>query len=270
MFWGLAFVGSLTLHLGVPFGLLDRVSTPPQTHAEEPVGVTGAIMFDLSDLIAAPTDAGEDSAAQNASTEAPTVTESAEAVEPAKAADEPVLNQVPYDVMDDELKFGIASPEPAADTEEIAQETATEYTPEQVDKNSQLGANDSAAAQASVSGQQAPRVAEKTKAQSEGLTAQDRARIGDWQKSVVLTIAKAKSYPNEARKQRIEGAVRVLFTLDSYGTLLTAKVQDSSGATVLDDAALATLRRIGKFPTPPSVLRQDRFTLLVPLGYEIK
>jgi protein TonB len=268
-FWALAATGSLAQHLGLPLSLFDP-SAPPPPPARETAGVTGAIMFDLSDLIAAPADAGEDSTAQNASQEAPTVTESAEAVDPAKAADEPLLNQVPYDVADDELKFGIASPEPAEDTEEIAHETATEYTPEQVDKDSQLGAEDSAASEASVSGQDAPQVAEKAQAQSEGLSAQDQAQIEEWQKSVVLTIAKAKSYPAEARKKRIEGTVRILFTLDSYGTLLRAQVQDSSGAQVLDQAALEVLHKIGKFPTPPSVLQLQEYTLLVPLSYGIK
>lgn len=268
-FWALAATGSLALHLGLPLSLFDPSAPPPPT-ARETAGVTGAIMFDLSDLIAAPADAGEDSVAQNASQEAPTVTESAEAVDPAKAADEPLLNQVPYDVADDELKFGIASPEPAEDTEELAHETATEYTPEQVDKDSQLGAEDSAASEASVSGQDAPQVAEKAQAQSEGLSAHDKAQIEDWQKSVVLTIAKAKSYPPEARKKRIEGTVRILFSLDSYGTLLRAQVQDSSGAQVLDQAALEVLHKIGKFPTPPSVLQLPEYTLLVPLSYGIK
>ncbi|WP_420567590.1 energy transducer TonB [Thalassovita sp.] len=270
LFWSLAAAGSLALHLGLPLGLIDAVAPPPEPPTADTAGVTGAIMFDLSDLIAAPSDAGEDSAAQIASQQAPTVTQATEAVEPAKAADQPLLNQMPHEVLDDELKFGVASPEPANETEKTAQETATEYTPEQVDKNSQLGATDSVAAQASVSGQEAPRVAEKAQAQSEGLTAQDKARIEDWQRSVVLTIAKAKSYPPEARKKRIEGTVRVLFTLDSYGNLLTARVQDSSGAPVLDNSALKVLRKIGKFPTPPTVLQQDSFTLLVPLSYGIR
>ncbi|MGH1356033.1 MAG: TonB family protein [Thalassovita sp.] len=269
VFWGLAMAGSVALHLGLPLSLFDP-DAPLNPQVVETTGVTGAIMFDLSDIIAAPSDAGQDSVAQNASQQAPTVTESAEAVDPAKAADEPALNQVPYDVADDELKFGVASPDPAEETKEIAKETATKYTPEQVDKESQLGAEDSQASEASVSGQDAPQVAEKAQAQSEGLTAQDKAQIEDWQKSVVLTIAKAKSYPPAARKKRIEGTVKILFTLDGYGALIDAQVQDSSGHTVLDQAALDTLRKIAKFPTPPAVLQLEAFTLLVPLSYGIR
>ena len=260
--WGAAALASVALHVGLPMGIMAPAATPPPEPRQE-TGVTGAIMFDLSDIIAAPADSGQDSAAQ-------TVTESAEVVDPAKAADEPVLNQIPHAVEDDELKFGVASPDPVEETEELAQETATEFEPEKVDEASTLGAEDADASVASVSGQDAPAEAETAQAKSEGLSADQKAEVQAWQKNVVLAIAKAKSYPAKARAKRIEGTVKIRFSLDGYGTLLSREVAESSGYPLLDQAALAVFDKIAKFPTPPSHLNEDRFTLMVPINYSVK
>lgn len=260
---------SAAAHLGLSAALLARPAPPPEPPRTE-TGVQGAILFDLSDVIAAPTEAGEDSSEVAAAEEAPTVTESPEAVDPARAADEPILNQTPYEVTDDELKFGIASPDPAEETEETARETAAEYQEEQVEDPSSLGATAAEAAQASVSGVQAEAEAEKAQASSEGLSAEQLAEITEWQKAVVLRIAKAKTYPPEARKKGIEGEVKVRFTIDRYGKVLARELAESSGAAPLDAAALAVFDGLEKLPTPPAHLAGAQFTLLIPLNYTIR
>jgi hypothetical protein len=108
-FWACAAVVSVGFHGGLSYLVLQD---QPVEVAEQQVdaGITGAIMFDLSDLIAAPADMAEDSAKTVESAEAPTITESPEVVDPAKAADEPILSQIPYAVEDESLKFGVASP----------------------------------------------------------------------------------------------------------------------------------------------------------------
>lgn len=267
--WTLAAAASVGLHLALPAQLLSQPPAPPP-EAREETGVTGAVLFDLSDIIAAPAETGEDSAETVESRAAPTVTESADHVEPARAAEEPLLSQIPYDVADESLKFGVASPEPAEETEDLAEETATEVDPEQVEAPSQRGAEAAQAAQASVSGVAAEQQAETAKAQSEGLTAEQKQEILDWQRDVVLAISKAKRYPPQARRQRIEGEVSVRFTLDSYGSLLSAEIASSSGADVLDRAALAVLEELGKLPTPPNHLSGEAFTLIIPLRYRFR
>jgi protein TonB len=54
-----------------------------------------------------------------------------------------------------------------------------------------------------------------------------------------------KRYPTgrEASMQRPQGMVRVWFTLSRNGSLLDAGIQDSSNSLLLDNAALATVRR---------------------------
>jgi len=268
-FWVLAAVASLGVHFALPISFLakDAAQIAP---TPEDQGVTGAILFDLSDIIAAPSGPAEDSVAQEESAAAPTVTESPEAVEATKAADQPMLNQSPFEVEDDSLKFAMAAPEPEVEAEKIAEEIATEFDPEQVDTASQLGAEDKAGSVASVSGIEAEQEAETATAESEGLTAARKAELQEWQKAVVVKISKAKTYPPQARRQKVTGEVHIRFTLDSYGHVLTAEVATSSGWPVLDQAALRTIKNIGKMPTPPSHLGQEQLSLMIPLRYRFR
>ncbi|MBP0482803.1 energy transducer TonB [Sagittula salina] len=258
---------SAALHIVLPASLLTQAPAPAP---EVSSGATGAILFDLSDIIAAPSEAGEDSAEVAAAIDAPTVTESAEAVDPAKAADEPPLQQIPYEVEDDELKFAVASQKPEVETDKVAHETATEYDEEKVQAETQMGATAQDAAQASVSGVEAESQADSAKAQDEGLTAEQMAQVTQWQRDTVVRISKAKRYPDLARKKRIEGEVLVRFTLDRYGAVLSRAVETSSGWPVLDQAALKVFDNIEKLPTPPSHLSGTKFTLLVPLRYSFR
>jgi protein TonB len=268
-FWSAAALASLSLHVLLPAQILASAPEPAQKPVLE-TGATGAILFDLSDFVASPSEAGEDSAELAEAGEAPTGTESPEVVHAAKAADEPLLQQIPYEVEDDELKFGIASPDPVEETEEIAHETATEYDEEQVNAESQLGAVDQDASVQSVSGVDSEQTADKAQAAEEGLTAEELEQITEWQKSIVVRISKAKRYPKTARKQGIEGDVTVRFTIDRYGAILTREVAKTSGHPVLDDAALKVFDDLGKLPTPPSHLAGSEFNLMVPLRYSFK
>ncbi|MBI6630774.1 energy transducer TonB [Pontibaca salina] len=268
-FWLVAIMFSAGLHLGFPAQIMSQA---PHPEDEEPrtEGITGAIMFDLSDVIAAPSALAEESVAQEESEQTPTVTESPEAVKAAQESEQPILSQIPYDVDDDSLKFGVAAPEPEAQTEEIATEIATEHDPEQIEADSQVGAEDSAASEQSVAGVHAETEADTAEASSEGLTAEQTAEIREWQKSIVLMISRAKTYPSQARRDRIEGEVQVRFTLDRYGAVISAEIADSSGWPVLDRAALETVASIDKMPTPPNYLEGDEFTLLIPLRYRFR
>jgi protein TonB len=268
-FWAFAAVVSVSLHCGLSYLALQN---QPAAVAEQQVdaGITGAIMFDLSDLIAAPADMAEDSTEAVESAEAPTITESPEVVDPAKAANEPILSQIPYAVEDDSLKFGVASPDPVEETEDLADEIATKYEPEDVDQASTTGAQQSDAADASVAAVATEETSDISKATGEGLTAEEKEAVRKWQRDIVLRISKVRKYPPLARKQRIEGEVRVRFTLDQYGTILSSQIETSSGSPVLDEAALAVFDEIGKLPTPPRYLQGESFTLLAPIRYSFR
>jgi protein TonB len=268
-FWSVAIAASVAIHVGLSVQILTRLAEPAPAEPQ-PDGITGAIMFDLSEVIAAPSALEEDSLAEQETQEAPTVTESPEMVEAAKATQQPILNQIPYDVDDDSLKFGVAAPEPDAETEKVAEEIATERDPEQVDAESQVGAEDRQASVQSVAGIEVETETETAKAESEGLTAKQTETIREWQKSIVLLISGSKAYPEKARRDRVEGEVQIQFTLDRYGALMATEVAKSSGSVILDEAAVQTVTKLKKMPTPPNYLDGDEFTFVIPLRYSFR
>lgn len=61
-------------------------------------------------------------------------------------------------------------------------------------------------------------------------------------------IERAKKYPLIARRQGIKGSVNLLFEIDNDGGLKKLSVAESSGSNLLDDEALATLKRAAPYP----------------------
>lgn len=61
-------------------------------------------------------------------------------------------------------------------------------------------------------------------------------------------LERFKYYPASARRRGIEGVVEVSFDLDGEGRASTLQVTEGSGYSVLDQAALQTVRRAEPFP----------------------
>ncbi len=267
----LAIGGSVALHAWGPAMIVQRFERPEMVpQPQDDLGIQGAIMFDLSDVIAAPSEISEDSIAVTESVAAPTVTESPEYDDPAKATDAPMLQQIPYAVEDDSLKFAVAAPETETETDAAATDLAQEYDEEMVDKPSSAGADDVAETIAAQSGVASDATADQVQAEDEGISAEQMAEVTEWQKSIVLRIAHAKTYPSEARRDGIEGEVRVAFEMDRYGEIISRRIETSSGHEILDNAALQVLDEIGKMPTPPNHLGGDTFAILIPFNFAIK
>jgi len=63
-------------------------------------------------------------------------------------------------------------------------------------------------------------------------------------------IARTLVYPPEARRRGWQGRVTLAFTLQADGTVLDLTVRQSSGLPLLDQAALAAIRRAAPFAPP--------------------
>lgn len=74
-----------------------------------------------------------------------------------------------------------------------------------------------------------------------------------WNSSLAAWIRRHTRYPSAARARRVEGDVRVTFTIDSSGRVLSARMVGSSGDPDLDRAALAVLQG-ATVPAPPAEL----------------
>ncbi|MGB0903939.1 MAG: energy transducer TonB, partial [Mangrovicoccus sp.] len=181
----------------------------------------------------------------------------------AKAVNDPILAQVPYEVDDPELQFRVANPLEEDQGEVEADEIPTEM---QEDYNEVLAQASTAAAPAPSAGQDAQSGSEEEEI---GLSDEEKARISKWQQDLVLALAQAKTYPKAARKAKAQGKVTVVFTLDSYGRIVTRKVSESSGWPVLDKAALDLLDGFERLPAPPAAMGKGPFDLRFPISYAL-
>lgn len=70
-------------------------------------------------------------------------------------------------------------------------------------------------------------------------------------------------YPEEARRQGIQGEALVLLMLDQNGNVSAARIEESSGYKILDDAALSAVRSLRSLPSdaPQQSLLPVRFRL---------
>ncbi|GAB0117588.1 energy transducer TonB [Acidisoma sp. 7E03] len=92
----------------------------------------------------------------------------------------------------------------------------------------------------------------------------------DWQSRLLAHIARYKSYPALAQDSGWEGTSLVRFTFRRDGTLVSAILLRSAGHAVLDQAALATLRRASPLPPPPAAVTGDTLTLTLPLQFSLQ
>ena len=70
-------------------------------------------------------------------------------------------------------------------------------------------------------------------------------------------------YPEEAIRQGLQGEALVLLVLDESGHVVAARIEESSGHALLDDAALKAVRRLRTLPAdaPAESLLPVRFRL---------
>ena len=96
----------------------------------------------------------------------------------------------------------------------------------------------------------------KSSAKAAAPKSTEASRSGDssrWNSSLAAWIRRHTHYPNAARSRRVEGNVKVTFTIDSSGRVLSARMAGSSGDPDLDRAALAVLEG-ATVPAPPPEL----------------
>lgn len=83
-------------------------------------------------------------------------------------------------------------------------------------------------------------------------------------------INRLKKYPPAAASQKISGVVTVNFTVNRQGAVISSKMVKSSGHAVLDQEAMALLKRCSPFPAMPKELPQNNLNLTVPINFQTK
>jgi periplasmic protein TonB len=86
-----------------------------------------------------------------------------------------------------------------------------------------------------------------------------------WQQELIAQIERHKHFPVGAQGRA--GIVRVAFSIDDVGRLISVRVAGSSGSAVLDDAALDLIRHAQPFSPPPAGLGTSALSFIAPIRY---
>lgn len=81
-------------------------------------------------------------------------------------------------------------------------------------------------------------------------------------------IGRYRQYPPEARRDRVEGTVWVRFVLDRNGRVVRAWIETSSGRSLLDQEAVAAIRRAEPLPPIPNGF-PDRIDITLPIEFDL-
>ncbi len=83
-------------------------------------------------------------------------------------------------------------------------------------------------------------------------------------------LARHKRYPTQAQRLRQEGTVKVTFTVDNNGRVISQRITESSGYELLDHEAQAMLERASPLPRIPASLGRSRITITLPVDFTLR
>lgn len=120
-------------------------------------------------------------------------------------------------------------------------------------------------------GRQASRAGERAqdRASSRG-TAQVAAPPPSWLAQVRARIASGQTYPARARDRGDSGTARVAMVVSRSGSLASARLAGSSGSTIIDQEAVALVRRVSPFPPFPTNVAAPNISIIVPIAYRLR
>ena len=97
-----------------------------------------------------------------------------------------------------------------------------------------------------------------------------RAAISSYFARVQAHLLRHRVYPPEARASGITGVASVVFSLGRDGSVLSATLARGSGHAVLDQAAVAMVRRAAPFPPIPAEIAVSRLEMGAPVRFDLR
>jgi protein TonB len=97
----------------------------------------------------------------------------------------------------------------------------------------------------------------------------DTAEYDGYYALVRRRIVEALTYPPAARRRRLTGTVQVELEIQPSGVISRVEIVASSSHRVLDDAAVDTVRGVGRVPFPPNV-RPRLLLMRQPIVFELR
>jgi protein TonB len=89
-----------------------------------------------------------------------------------------------------------------------------------------------------------------------------------FQRALQSHIARYRRYPEGARRDQARGTVQLLFSMLRDGTVTEVRIASSSGYSLLDVAAIETIRKAQPMPRIPAEL-PERLNILMPVAFEL-
>lgn len=116
----------------------------------------------------------------------------------------------------------------------------------------------------------APQQSAQVSAQAEGMRGQQalNAEI-NWQAILQAHLERNKRYPRQSQLLKQQGTPMVTFTMNRSGIVLSVSLYRSSGVTLLDEEALALVKRAAPLPLPPPEVAGEILTLTVPVEFAL-
>jgi len=91
-----------------------------------------------------------------------------------------------------------------------------------------------------------------------------------WQTALVTYLGRFKRYPTAARFRGEQGTATVAFSIDRDGRLVSSRIVQSSGSSLLDEETLAMLARAQPMPKPPITAPDSALSLVVPVRFDLR
>lgn len=98
---------------------------------------------------------------------------------------------------------------------------------------------------------------------------QEYMNPNDYLEMVKLKIEAQKRYPEQARKDRIEGRVTVRFVITPEGDIQAVEIAKRSRSSLLDAAATKAVKDAAPFPRPPEQYFKGDIPLVITVVFEL-
>ncbi len=92
----------------------------------------------------------------------------------------------------------------------------------------------------------------------------------DYRSTILRLIERYKYYPLRAKRKGIEGKTTVSFVVRKNGEIENIAIAQSSDKSILDQAAINTITRIGNAPPFPSGVNRSQWKFAIPITYNLK
>lgn len=92
----------------------------------------------------------------------------------------------------------------------------------------------------------------------------------DYMSLLQAWLEKHKEYPRSARLRRQEGTVLLYFAINAAGEVLAHRIERSSGHGLLDEEAMAMIRRATPVPPLPEDMNRERLEVVVPVQFLLR